>query len=230
MTLQATSDTTDQLDLDRRSVMGIGRMAALLALLALLAGGTLMAVGGILLAKAPGDDAWGPLRDQPGVFWSAAVLLALISLFDLFTIPALHQALRRFGPGLVLVATMTASVGDLLGIIGRLVQASEVPAASRAAADVDVLAALEQVLNASGFVLVSVSFVAFGVLMLRGFSRWLGWVGLLAGGCTAIGQLPGLSLVFYLANVAFLAWYVGLAITLRNPEPHTPLTVVTAFS
>ncbi|MGV8910195.1 MAG: hypothetical protein ACOH1Y_14535 [Propionicimonas sp.] len=214
MTLYAPLTGTD---VDRRSVLGIGRVAALLALVALLAGGTLMAVSGVLLAKAPGNDASGPLREQPALFLSAAVLLALISLFDLFTIPALHHALRGYGRGLVLVATMTASVGDLLGVLGRLVQASEVPAAFLGSAEVALLAVLEQVLNTSGFVLVSVSFAAFGLLMLRGSRRWLGWVGLLAGGCTAIGQLPGLSLAFALANVAFFGWYVGLVISLREP-------------
>ena len=202
-------------------VVAVGRVAAVLALVALLVGGSLMATTGPLLARA-GDDAWRPVRENPGLFWSAAVALALISLFDLFTIPALHLRLHAGHPALILLATGTAAVGDLLGVLGRLVQGAEVPAALASSSDADLLAIVEQTLNTAGFVLVSVSFACFGVAMLRGFSRWLGWVGLAAGVCTAVGQLPGLDAVFLLANLTFVAWYVGLAITLQRSGPGGP--------
>lgn len=80
------------------------------------------------------------------------------------------------------------------------------------------LAIVEQTLNTAGFALVSVSFACFGFAML-GFSRRLGWVGLSAGVCTALGQVPGLEVAFSLANLAFVAWYVGLAVTLRRTGP-----------
>jgi hypothetical protein len=200
----------------RHAEVEVGRFAAAAALLALLTGGTLMAATGPLVAAA-GADAWRPLRENPGLFWSAAIALALISLFDLFTIPALHATLHRRHPRLVLVAAVTAAAGDLLGVVGRLVQGAEVPAAVASASGADLLAILEPTLNTAGFVLVSVSFTCFGLAMLGGRSRWLGVVGLLAGTATAVGQLPGLEGVFYAANIAFAAWYVGLVITLRRP-------------
>ena len=158
-------------------------------------------------------------RESPGLFWSAALALALFSLFDLFTIPTLHLRLHAGHPTLVLLATGTAVVGDLLGVIGRLVQGAEVTAALASSSDANLLAILEQTLNTAGFALVSVSFACFGLAMLRGFSRWLGWVGLAAGVCTAVGQVPGLDVVFVLANLAFVAWYIGLAVTLRRAGP-----------
>ena len=201
----------------RHSVV-VGRVAAMLALAALLVGGSLMASTAPLLAAA-GDDLWRPVRENPGLFWSAALALALISLFDLFTLPALHLRLHAGHPTLVLLATGTAAVGDLLGVLGRLMQAAEVPAALSSAAGADLLSIVEQTLNTAGFELVGVSFTCFGIAMLGGFSRWLGWVGLFAGACTAVGQVPGLEAVFTIANLAFVAWYVGLAVTLRSTRP-----------
>ncbi len=175
-----------------------------------------------MAATAPlvrAGDPWGPVKENPGLFWCAALALALVSLFDLFTIPALHLRLHLGAPALVLVATATAAVGDLLGVLGRLVQGAEVPAALGSPAGADLLAIVEQTLNTAGFALVSVSFTCFGFAMLRGSSRWLGWVGLVAGACTAVGQVPGFEGAFALANVAFIAWYVGLAMTLRRTSP-----------
>jgi len=202
----------------RHSAVVVGRVAAVLALAALLVGGSLMAATAPLLAAA-GDDPWRPVRENPTLFWAAALALALISLFDLFTIPALHLRLHAAHPTLVLLATCTAAVGDLLGVLGRLVQGAEVPAALGSSSDAALLAIVEQTLNTAGFALVSVSFAGFGLAMMRGFSRWLGWVGVAAAVCTAFGQVPGLDWVFLLANLAFVAWYIGLAVTLRRAGP-----------
>ena len=105
----------------RHAEVDVGRFAAVAALLALLTGGTLMAATGPLVAAA-GADVWRPVRENPGLFLSAAIALALISLFDLFTIPALHVLLHRRHPRLVLVAAVTAAIGDLLGVLSRLVR------------------------------------------------------------------------------------------------------------
>ena len=48
--------------------------------------------------------------------------LAAVSLFDLGTVPALHDRLSGHGPALVLCGAGTAAVGDMLGIVGRLLQ------------------------------------------------------------------------------------------------------------
>jgi hypothetical protein len=195
------------------AAINVGRIAAVLALAALLVGGTLMSISAPLLAAAPAADPWSPLRDHAALFWWAAVGLGLISAFDLLTIPALHLRLSPTHPALILVATVTAASGDLLGVLGRTVQAAEV-SASGAPTTIATLVVLEQGVNTAGFALVSVSFACFGLAMLRGRDGWLGVVGIAAGATTGLGQLPGLEPVFYLANVLFVAWYVGLALTL----------------
>lgn len=197
-----------------RSVRRLGRWASAGALAALLGGATLLSFAQASAAGTGGQYPW--LAQQPLAFALGAVLLALVSFCDLCTLPALHQELHPLRPGVVLFATLTAAVGDLLGVGGRLVQAAEVGAAQSAPDSVAALAVLEQTLNTAGFALVSVSFAAFGLTMLRGFVRWLGWVGLVAGVTTAVGQLPGLDVVFLIANAAFIAWYVGLIVALRE--------------
>lgn len=197
------------------SLYPIARVASALALVALLIGGSLMAATTPLQLAAPADDPWRPVREQPAIFALAAVALALISTFDLFTIPALHQRLHRDHPTLIVVATITAALGDVLGVIGRLLQLAEVPAAMAANAHPALIAVVENTFNTAGFALVSVSFTCFGFAMLTGFRRWLGIVGVIAGVATALGQLPGWDAVFAIANLAFVAWYIGLIVGLR---------------
>jgi uncharacterized membrane protein YccC len=74
-----------------------------------------------------------------------------------------------------------------------------------------VLELLQHTINTGGFVLVAVSFTVFGILFVRRGSRVLGVIAIVAGVCTMVGQLPSLEPVFYLANVAFIAWYISLA-------------------
>ena len=64
----------------------------------------------------------------------------------------------------------------------------------------------------------AISFTAFGVLFIRNRSRRLGAVAVAAGVLTGLGQLPGLQVLFYLANVFFLAWYITLGVTFRRTE------------
>jgi hypothetical protein len=144
--------------------------------------------------------------------------LVLVSLFDIFTIPGLHANLGRHGRVLIVLASAAAIIGDLLGIIGRLAQTALVPLARQATDGVgtDLLAAgnvlnvLDTTVNTAGFLLVSVSFTCFGILMLRGFSRPIGWIAIVAGVFTLLGQIPALAPLFMLANIAYIAWYVGI--------------------
>jgi hypothetical protein len=46
--------------------------------------------------------------------------------------------------------------------------------------------------------------------MLRGFSRLIGWIAIVAGMFTLLGQIPSLARLFMVANVAYIAWYVGI--------------------
>ncbi|MFS8070540.1 MAG: hypothetical protein ACMG6S_29600, partial [Byssovorax sp.] len=48
------------------------------------------------------------------------------------------------------------------------------------------------------------------LLMLRGFSRPIGWIAIVAGAFTLLGQIPPLAPLFMVANVAYIAWYVGI--------------------
>ena len=144
------------------------------------------------------------------------VALAAISLFDLFTVPALHQTLKSYGYALVLVATGCAGVGDLLGVAGRLSQASAVVTALDGGTGFAVaLDTLERSLNTGGFVLVAVSFSSFGVLFWRAGERSLAIIAIATGILTGSGQFPGLEPLFYLANVGFLAWYIALVVRFR---------------
>jgi hypothetical protein len=213
----ADQDATAGVDaggLAHSSAYHVAAYAAFLALAALLVGGVAMA----LTTKAGTSTAGvlAAIRANPWPFLTGGVGLALISLFDLFTIPGLHAALGRQGRILILLASATAIVGDLLGVIGRLAQTALVPLGLQTAPGPELLAAghvlgvLDLTINTAGFVLISVSFTCFGLLMLRGFSRALGWIAIVAGLFTLLGQVPTLAPLFMVANVAYIAWYVGL--------------------
>jgi hypothetical protein len=156
------------------------------------------------------------ISTSPWPFLAGGVGLVLVSLFDIFTIPGLHAALGHHGRVLILLASAAAIIGDLLGILGRLAQTALVPLGlqngSRAdlAAAGQVLDVLDLTINTAGFLLVSVSFTCFGILMLRGFSRPIGWIAIVAGVFTFLGQIPALAPLFMVANLAYIAWYVGI--------------------
>ena len=209
-TIAATPDTND------RALFRVAAAAAFLALAALMVGGTAMA----LTAQTGTSNAevLAAISKNPWPFLAGGVGLALISLFDIFTIPALHAALGRHGRVLIVLASATAIIGDVLGIIGRLAQTALVPLGLQTtdAAGTDLLAAgqvlgvLDTTINTAGFLLVSVSFTCFGLLMLRAFSRPIGWIAIVAGVFTLLGQIPTLAPLFMVANVAYIAWYVGI--------------------
>jgi hypothetical protein len=199
-----------------RALYRVGAIAAFLALAALMVGGAAMA-----LTSRTGTstaDMLAAIGTNPWPFVAGGVGLVLVSLFDLLTIPGLHAALGRHGRVLVILATATAVVGDLLGVIGRLAQTALVPIGVKTAdtAGTGLLAAgqaldvLDTTVNTAGFLLVSVSFTCFGLLMLRGFSRPIGWIAIVAGVFTLLGQIPTMAPLFMVANVAYVAWYVGV--------------------
>jgi hypothetical protein len=199
-----------------RALYQLAAAAALLALTALMVGG----VGMALTSRAGTStaDVLTAIGTNPWPFLAGGVGLVLVSLFDIFTIPGLHAALGRHGRVLIVLASATAVIGDLLGIMGRLAQTALIPlgAQTTSGAGTDLLAAgnvlnvLDTTINTAGFLLVSVSFTCFGLLMLRGFSRPIGWVAIVAGVFTLLGQIPYLAPLFMVANVAYIAWYVGI--------------------
>ena len=192
----------------------VAATAAFLALAALMVGGVAMAVTS--QSGTSTAEVLAAIRSNPWPFLAGGVGLVLVSLFDIFTIPGLHAALCRHGRVLIVLASVAAIIGDLLGITGRLAQTALVPVGLQTAAGTEMLSAgrvldvLDTTINTAGFVLVSVSFTCFGILMLRGFSRPIGWVAIVAGVFTLLGQIPTLAPLFMVANVAYIAWYVGI--------------------
>ena len=183
-----------------RALFRVASAAAFLALAALMLGGVAMA-----------------LTSQAGT--STAELLAAIGTNPWpFLAGGVGLALGRDGRVLILLASAAAIIGDVLGIFGRLAQTALVPVGlqtsntssiERLAAG-RVLSVLDTTVNTAGFVLVSLSFTCFGLLMLRGFSRPIGWIAIVAGAFTLAGQVPTLAPLFMVANVAYIGWYVGI--------------------
>ena len=214
--LEALACATARVRANDCALYRVASVAAFLALAALIIGGVSMA-----FTAAAGTSTAGILvaiGNNPWPFLTGGVGLALVSLFDIFTIPGLHAALGRHGRVLILLASASAIIGDLLGILGRLAQTALVPVGLQAAtagqtellAAGNVLSVLDTTVNTAGFVLVSASFTCFGLLMLRGFSRPIGWIAIVAGVFTLLGQIPWLAPLFMVANVAYIAWYVGI--------------------
>jgi len=199
-----------------RALFRVAATAAFLALAALMVGGVAMALTS--QAGTSTADVLASISTNPWPFIAGGVGLALVSLFDILTIPGLHAALGRDGRVLILLASAAAIIGDVLGIIGRLAQTALVPVGLQAShtpslemlAAGRVLGVLDTTINTAGFVLVSISFTCFGLLMLRGFSRPIGWIAIVAGVFTLAGQIPPLTPLFLVANVAYIAWYVGI--------------------
>ena len=199
-----------------RALFRVAATAAFLALAALLVGGVAMALTS--QAGTSTAEILASIGTNPWPFLAGGVGLALVSLFDILTIPGLHTALGRDGRVLILLASAAAIIGDVLGIFGRLAQTALVPVGLQTSntSSIEMLAAgrvlsvLDTTVNTAGFVLVSLSFSCFGLLMLRGFSRPIGWIAIVAGVCTLAGQIPALTPLFMVANVAYIAWYVGI--------------------
>jgi len=201
---------------DDRVLCRVAATAAFLALAALMVGGMAMA-----LTTRPGTstaEVLAAIGTNPWPFLAGGIGLVLVSLFDILTIPALHAALGRHGRVLILIASAAALIRDLLVISGRLAQTALVPLGLQTVniAGTDLLAAghvldvLDTTINTAGFLLVSVSFTCFGLLMLRGFSRPIGWIAIVAGVFTLLGQIPPLQPLFMVANAAYIAWYVAI--------------------
>jgi len=107
-----------------RALFRVASVAAFMALAALMVG---VAMALTSQAGTSTAEALAAIATNPWPFLAGGVGLALVSLFDLLTIPALHAALGRYGRVLILLASAAAVIGDVLGIIGRLAQTALVP-------------------------------------------------------------------------------------------------------
>lgn len=206
---------------NENSLYRIGFFAALLAALALLIGGVALAISGSVTTTDV--DQLLTVIDQKSLTLTIGyVAIVLISLFDIFTVPGLYSALRRDGNSLVVIAAITAIVGDLLGVSGGLIQTALLPLSTRSIgassvtstmlhATAETVVVLESIFSTAGFLLIGVSFACFGVAILRGtFGKWIGWVAIAAGILSILGQIPALAALFMVANIAYLLWYIGI--------------------
>ncbi len=203
------------------SLYRIGVFAALLAALALLIGGVALAISGSV-STANVDQLLTVIDQKWLTLTIGYVAIILISLFDIFTVPALYTALRRDGKPLVVIAAITAVVGDLINVTGGLIQTALLPLGTRLIgasnatssvllASAETVVVLESIFSTAGFLLVGVSFSCFGVAILRGtFGKWIGWVAIAAGILSILGQIPVLAALFMVANIAYLLWYIGI--------------------
>lgn len=215
----AMADTSGTSATDDRTLYRVAAAAAFLTLAALVVGGVAMSLTSQAATRQTSTaGVLAAIGANPWPFLAGGVGLVLVSLCDIFTIPGLHAALGRHGRGLILIASAAAVIGDLLGIVGRLAQTALVPigvqfahsAGPETLAAALVLGVLDTTVNTAGFLLVSVSFTCFGLLMLRGFSRPIGWIAIVAGVFTLVGQIPALAPLFMVANIAYVAWYVAI--------------------
>jgi len=144
------------------------------------------------------------------------VAIILVNLSDMFTVPGLVAALWKDSRAMTGMAAISAVVGDLLCVTGGLIQAALIPMSQAQtipdSSSVQTVVFLESTFSTAGFLLVGVSFLLFGFSILRGkFGKWIGWVAITAGVFSILGQIPVLAMLFMLANLAYLLWYIGLA-------------------
>jgi len=199
---------------DIESLYRIAVLAACVSGAALLIGGVALAIsGGATTASA--DQLLVAINQNLLIFTVGCVAIILVSLSDIFTVPGLVTALWKNSRALTGMAAISAVVGDLLGVIGGLIQAALIPMSqaptNARSANVQTVIFMESTFNTAGFLLVGVSFLLFGFSILRGtFGKWIGWVAIAAGGFTILGQIPVLAMLFMLANLTYLLWYIGL--------------------
>ena len=200
---------------DIKSLYRIAVLAACVAAAALLVGGVALAIsGGATTASV--DQLLVSINQNLLIFTVGSVAIILVSLSDIFTVPGLVAALWKDSRALTGMAAISAVVGDLLGVTGGLIQAALIPMSqaptNAGSANVQTVIILESTFSTAGFLLVGVSFLLFGFSILRGtFGKWIGWVAIAAGVFSILGQISVLAMLFMLANLAYLLWYIGLA-------------------
>jgi hypothetical protein len=202
-------------NVDIKSLYRIALLAACVAATVLLIGGVALAFsGGATSASA--DQRLLSINQNLLIFTIGSVAIILVSLFDMLTVPGLIAALWKDSRVLTGIAAISAVVGDLLGVTGGLIQAALIPMSqapiNASTASVQTVIFLEYTFSTAGFLLVGVSFLLFGFSILRGtFGKWIGWAAIVAGLFSILGQITVLAMLFMVANLAYLLWYIGLA-------------------
>ena len=200
---------------DIKSLYRIAVLAACVAAVALLIGGVALAISSGVTAASV-DQLLESIYQNLLIFTVGSVAIILVSLSDMFTVPGLVAALWKDSRAMTGMAAISAVVGDLLCVTGGLIQAALIPMSQAQtipdSSSVQTVVFLESTFSTAGFLLVGVSFLLFGFSILRGkFGKWIGWVAITAGVFSILGQIPVLAMLFMLANLAYLLWYIGLA-------------------
>jgi len=200
---------------DIKSLYRIAVLAACVAAVALLIGGVALAISSGVTAASV-DQLLESIYQNLLIFTVGSVAIILVNLSDMFTVPGLVAALWKDSRAMTGMAAISAVVGDLLGVAGGLIQAALIPMSQAQtipdSSSVQTVVFLESTFSTAGFLLVGVSFLLFGFSILRGkFGKWIGWVAITAGVFSILGQIPVLAMLFMLANLAYLLWYIGLA-------------------
>ena len=204
------------------SVFKVGSIAAFLAALSLIVTITAFVMAGSSVEGV--EQLLAQIDNKTKIFTIAFAAVALISLFDIFTVPGLYFATRAGQHTFALLGSILAVVGDTLGLASGVIQSAllRLSATYAAASGAEQMAivstsqlvdTLESAFSIAGFLLVGASFIFFGLAMLKnGFSKWIGWVGIVAGLLTIAGLLPSLLLLSLGANILYLVWYVGIGV------------------
>jgi hypothetical protein len=223
------------------SLTTVGAVCAVLTPLSFVAGGVLMAVGGVdtlIPETGPEGLAWvADVQAASDLFFAGAWLVILVGILGLVAFVGVYEALREAGPVLIL-APIAGAVGMTLVTLSHLVPIAlayelapgyaEAGETTRAALGVtlDTFASTSLLTNYVGNALVwglTVPLFAVAILKTSVVPRWIGWVGLVAAVFAgwlglfgpASGVIEGISTIGFLAFFVFML-SLGTALLLRR--------------
>ena len=217
--------------------MGVTRIGAWCAVglvVAFVAGIALMAASGVqVLIPETGKEGLDWIRDvddASGAFFLGAWLTIAGGILGLVGLVGFYQALRGAGEWLLL-APILGVVGLTLVTISHLLPIAMayelVPNFTVTQADTfDTFAALAQVLNYTGDVIlwgVVVPMYAVAILGTGLVRRWIGWLAVVVGVFAGLGEAlsPASSVIdgiTFIGFVAFFVWMAAMGVTLLRGE------------
>jgi Domain of unknown function (DUF4386) len=213
------------------TVTRTGAWCAIGLVVAFAAGIALMAASGVqVLIPETGKDGldWiSDVDDASGAFFAGAWLTIVGGILGLVGLIGFYDALRRVGPWLLL-APILGAVGLTLVTISHLLPialayelvpdytSADAAAQASLATTFDTFAALAQVLNYTGDVIlwgVVVPMYALAVLKTTFIRRWIGWLGLFVGVFAGLGDAlsPASGVIDGLTFPGFVGFFVWMA-------------------
>lgn len=181
-------------------------------------------VAGLLAGPAPQDVTQALVRIDVNKLLITLGLGAgiIIALFLIPVIPALYLALREVQHTYALLASVIGGVGVVTSLLSSSTQYALVRLsdsyATASAADRTAIVAASNAMRGSSNVSFTETGILFGVAtilislaMLRGvFSKWVGWVGIVAGILSFLSLVPPISILLLAANVIYVIWFIGV--------------------